>query len=58
MAQQKERARAATKDDAEAAWSTYGSIHADLLKEFGATQFVGYDTLHCSARVLALVCAG
>ncbi len=32
MEQQRERARAATKDDAEAAWSTYGGIHDDLLK--------------------------
>ncbi|MDO4183034.1 MAG: alanine--tRNA ligase [Coriobacteriia bacterium] len=58
MAQQKERARAATKDDAEAAWSTYGNIHSELLKELGATKFVGYDTLSVPAKVLALVKAG
>ncbi|MDD6289157.1 MAG: alanine--tRNA ligase, partial [Eggerthellales bacterium] len=55
MAQQKERARAATKDDAEAAWSTYGSIYSELLKEQGATKFVGYDQLSAQATVKALV---
>ena len=37
MTAQRERARAATKDDAEAAWSTYGSVQAEILKETGAT---------------------
>ena len=55
MAQQKERARAATKDDAEAAWSTYGSVYSELLKEQGATKFVGYDQLSAQATVKALV---
>ena len=55
MAQQRERARAATKDDAEAAWSTYGSVQADILKETGATKFVGYDKVVSKARILALV---
>ena len=55
MAQQKERARAATKDDAEAAWSTYGSVYSELLKEQGATKFVGYDQLSAQAAVKALV---
>lgn len=55
MEQQRERARAATKDDAEAAWSTYGGIHDELLKELGPTGFVGYDRLTASAEVKAIV---
>lgn len=58
MEQQRERARAATKDDAEAAWSTYGGIHDELLKELGATGFVGYDRLSATAEVRALVKGG
>jgi len=55
MAEQRERARAATKDDAEAAWSTYGSIEAEILKEVGATKFVGYESTEAKARIVALV---
>lgn len=55
MEQQRERARAATKDDAEAAWSTYGGVHDELLKELGPTGFVGYDRLTASAEVKAIV---
>ena len=55
MEQQRERARAATKDDAEAAWSTYGGVHADILKEVGATGFVGYEHLMCETKVAALI---
>ncbi|MBE6473055.1 MAG: alanine--tRNA ligase [Coriobacteriaceae bacterium] len=55
MAEQRERARAATKDDAEAAWSTYGSIEAEILKEVGATEFVGYESTEAKARIVALV---
>ncbi len=55
MAEQRERARAATKDDAEAAWSTYGSVQAEILKETGATNFVGYDKTEAKARVIALI---
>lgn len=58
MEQQRERARAATKDDAEAAWSTYGSIEADVLKESGPTQFVGYDRLEAKSRIVALIHEG
>lgn len=58
MEQQRERARAATKDDAEAAWSTYGGIHDELLKELGATGFVGYARLSATAEVRALVKGG
>ena len=55
MAEQRERARAATRDDAEAAWSTYGSVEAEILKEVGATQFVGYERTETKARIVALV---
>ena len=55
MAEQRERARAATKDDAEAAWSTYGSVEAEILKETGATRFVGYDHTEFKGRVIALI---
>ena len=55
MEEQRERARAANVKDAEAAWSTYGGVHADLLREIGATTFVGYTSLSAQASVLALV---
>lgn len=55
MQEQRDRARAAGAKDAEAAWSTYGGIHADLLKELGATSFVGYTKLTCEAQVTALI---
>ena len=58
MAQQRERARAATKDDAEAAWSTYGSVQAEILKETGPTRFVGYEHTEFKARVIALIKEG
>ncbi len=55
MADQRDRARAAGAKDAEAAWSTYGGIHADILKEIGATKFVGYAQTKADARIVALV---
>ena len=55
MEEQRNRARAANVKDAEAAWSTYGGIHADLLKELGATEFVGYECLSADAEVCAIV---
>ena len=58
MEEQRERARAANTKDAEAAWSTYGGIHADILKEVGATKFVGYANLETEAKVVALVKGG
>ena len=54
MEAQRDRARAANVKDAEAAWSTYGGIHAELLKELGATKFVGYQELSSQATVSAL----
>ena len=58
MDEQRERARAANTKDAEAAWSTYGGIHADVLKEVGATEFVGYNDLECAAKVVAIIANG
>ncbi len=55
MEQQRERARAANVNDAEAAWSTYGGVHADILKEVGATTFTGYAELEREAKVVALI---
>lgn len=55
MEEQRNRARAANVKDAEAAWSTYGGVHADLLKELGATEFVGYECLSADAEVCAIV---
>ena len=55
MAEQRKRAQDATKDDAEAAWSTYGSVQAEILKETGPTFFVGYDKTEFKASVVALV---
>lgn len=55
MEEQRQRARAAGVKDAEAAWSTYGGVHAEVLKEVGATTFVGYNTLNTEAQVVALI---
>lgn len=55
MEEQRERARAANTKDAEAAWSTYGGVYADILKETGTTRFTGYGSLEGAARVVALV---
>lgn len=55
MEEQRQRARAAGAKDAEAAWSTYGGVHAEVLKEVGATTFVGYNTLNTEAQVVALL---
>ncbi|MDO4291422.1 MAG: alanine--tRNA ligase [Eggerthellaceae bacterium] len=58
MEEQRERARAAGAKDAEAAWSTYGGVHADVLKEVGPTKFVGYAEVEAEAHVLALIANG
>ncbi len=55
MEQQRERARAATKGAAEAAWSTYGGVHAELLKELGASSFVGYDRASATSAIAAII---
>ncbi len=58
MAEQRARARAAGAKDAEAAWSTYGGIHAQLLKELGPTPFVGYGQTEVATTVAAIVLNG
>ena len=55
MTEQRERARAANTKDAEAAWSTYGGVMAEVLEVAGPTEFVGYTKNEADARVLALV---
>ena len=55
MEAQRERARNAGAKDAEAAWSTYGGVYVDVLKEVGPTQFVGYRTTESNAKVVAIV---
>lgn len=55
MEQQRTRAREANTKDAEAAWSTYGGVHAELLKRVGASQFVGHEQLEAQARIVALI---
>lgn len=55
MEEQRKRARAANTKDAEAAWSTYGGVYADLLAEVGKTRFVGYEQLECEARIQGIV---
>ena len=58
MEAQRERARHAGESDAEAAWSTYGGVFAKMLDKFGKTEFVGYDNLEASGKVLGLVRKG
>lgn len=52
MREQRERARKARGESADLAW---GSDHLSLA-ELPQTRFVGYDTLACAGRVLAIVC--
>ncbi|MEI7814697.1 MAG: alanine--tRNA ligase, partial [Coriobacteriia bacterium] len=52
MEAQRERARAAIKDDS---WSTYGGVLSEIAKESGATDFVGYERDETSALVIALL---
>ncbi|RNL49042.1 alanine--tRNA ligase [Paraeggerthella hongkongensis] len=55
MEEQRNRARAANTKDAEAAWSTYGGVMAEILEAVGPTEFVGYAKNESDARVLAIV---
>lgn len=55
MDKQKARARAANSKDAEAAWSTYGGVMAEILDATGSTEFLGYTKNDADVRVLALV---
>ncbi|MCL2680387.1 MAG: alanine--tRNA ligase [Coriobacteriia bacterium] len=52
MDQQKERARGSVQD---VSWSSFGGTHADIVQEFGATYFEGYNTYELDAVVLAIV---
>lgn len=55
MEEQRTRARAANTKDAEAAWSTYGGVMADILETVGATEFLGYTKNEADTKVLAIV---
>lgn len=55
MEEQRERARAAVKDDS---WSTFGGAVAELAKAGLATEFIGYDHNVADTTVLALVAEG
>ena len=55
MQQQRERARAATKGYAEAAWSTYDGTMTAILEQVGETDFCGYTKNQADCKVLALV---
>ncbi|MDR0514945.1 MAG: alanine--tRNA ligase [Coriobacteriaceae bacterium] len=57
MEEQRTRARAHAKD-ADKAWSTYGGVMSDILREKGATDFLGYKRPSSEATVIALVCEG
>ena len=55
MHEQRERARAAVKDDA---WGTIGGVYNSILASNGATCFVGYDNESTEATVIAIVVQG
>lgn len=58
MQMQRDRARAATKDDSEAAWSTYDGSMAAILEAVGESDFCGYAKSHADSKVLALIKGG
>lgn len=55
MEAQRERARAAVKDES---WKAYGGVVSQLAKEFGATEFLGYEKDESKGTVLAIVASG
>ncbi len=55
MEAQRERARAAVKDDS---WSTFGGAVAEIAKEGTTTEFIGYDHDEADTTVLAVVSEG
>ncbi|MCD6505295.1 alanine--tRNA ligase [Candidatus Poribacteria bacterium] len=55
MDEQRERGRASWRGDVD---YTKASVYADVLKEFGPTQFIGYETLNATAKVVALIRSG
>ncbi len=52
MAAQRERARAAVKDDS---WDGLGGVFSEILAEMGPTEFVGYEYDETDATVAALL---
>ncbi|NTW29069.1 MAG: alanine--tRNA ligase [Coriobacteriia bacterium] len=55
MEAQRNRARAAVKDDS---WTAFGGVAAQVAKERGATDFVGYEHDETAAHVIALIRGG
>lgn len=55
MDEQRERGRASWRGDID---YTKASVYADVLKEFGPTQFLGYETLNATAKAVALIRSG
>ncbi len=55
MEEQRQRARSHVKDEA---WNTYGGVFSDILNEFGATTFIGYELHQAEATVVALIVDG
>ena len=55
MEEQRQRGRAAAKDDA---WGMYGGVYSELANDIAATEFVGYEADACEATVVAIVANG
>lgn len=55
MTKQKDRARAAVKDDS---WSTFGGVYSELVQKLPATFYEGDANTSVSATVLAIVSEG
>ena len=55
MEAQRERARAAVKDDS---WKTFGGAVVELAKETGATEFLGYDHDEADGDIVAILREG
>ena len=55
MDAQKERARAAVKDDS---WNTFGGAVSEIAQDTGATEFVGYDHDEADSTVVATLTNG
>ncbi|MDZ4168850.1 MAG: alanine--tRNA ligase [Coriobacteriia bacterium] len=55
MTAQRDRARAAVKDDS---WSAYGGAFASIAKGSKATEFLGYESDEADATVLAILADG
>ena len=55
MEAQRDRARAATKDES---WSSYGGAFSDIAKAEGATEFVGYEFDTAETTIVGMVADG